>query len=209
MENTEIPKWLSWARQLQRISQNGIHFAKNDFEKQRFQEISEIAADILGQFTQVSNEKWLDGFSTQQGYATPKVSVRGAVFRDHQILLVREKLDGLWSMPGGWADLNDPPSKMIEREVWEESGYEVRAQKLFAVHESNHDRAPLEYWHSYTLYFLCDLLGGRPNQNIETSACGFFNLQEIPPLSPMRTSLQNISESFYYLDHPEAFCIFD
>ncbi len=209
MSEINIPNWMIWARQLQAISQSGMYFSSNDFDRERFQKISAIAAEIMADYTCVPKEKWQEGFTDQKGYATPKVSVRAAVFQDHHILLVHEKLDGLWSMPGGWADLNDPPSKMIEREVWEESGFIVKAVKLIAVHESNHDRHPLEFWHSYTLVFLCDLLGGEPGESIETSECDFFTEGSLPPLSLSRTTTKSIAEAFYFLDHPEAMSNFD
>jgi ADP-ribose pyrophosphatase YjhB (NUDIX family) len=151
----------------------------------------------------------LEEFSSQKGYATPKVAVRAAVFNDHHILLVKEKMDGRWSMPGGWADLNNPPSKMIEREVLEESGFIVKASKLIAVHESNHGLEPLEYWHSYKLVFLCDLLGGFARPSIETTEISFFPIDDLPELSPSRVSEDDIREAYYYLDHPNETTYFD
>jgi ADP-ribose pyrophosphatase YjhB (NUDIX family) len=118
-------------------------------------------------------------------------------------------MDGRWSMPGGWADLNNPPSKMIEREVLEESGFIVKASKLIAVHESNHGLEPLEYWHSYKLVFLCDLLGGFARPSIETTEISFFPIDDLPELSPSRVSEDDIREAYYYLDHPNETTYFD
>jgi len=209
MTEEKIPQWLNWARRLQAISQSGIHFAKNDFDLERFEKIQEISTEIMQNYTNLPNNYWLEEFSSQKGYATPKVAVRAAVFNDHHILLVKERMDGRWSMPGGWADLNDPPSKMIEREVLEESGYIVNASKLIAVHESNHNVEPLEYWHSYKLVFLCDLLGGYAHTSIETTEIDFFPFDNLPELSPSRISLDDIKEAYYYLDHPDETAYFD
>ena len=209
MPDNDIPKWLIWARELQAISQSGIHYASNDFDRDRFEKIGRISAAIMANYTQVPLEKWLEEFQEQKGYATPKVAVRGAVFRDHHILLVREILDGHWSMPGGWADLNDPPSKMIEREVLEESGYLVRAEKVIAVRESNHNKPPLSFWHNYKLVFLCNLIGGEARLSIETTEVAFFPPDQLPTLSSMRTSLQDIQEAFHFLDHPQESTLFD
>jgi ADP-ribose pyrophosphatase YjhB (NUDIX family) len=209
MTEEKIPLWLNWARRLQAISQSGIHFAKNDFDLERFEKIQEISTEIMQNCTNLPENYWLEEFSSQKGYATPKVAVRAAVFNDHHILLVKEKMDGRWSMPGGWADLNNPPSKMIEREVLEESGFIVKASKLIAVHESNHGLEPLEYWHSYKLVFLCDLLGGFARPSIETTEISFFPIDDLPELSPSRVSEDDIREAYYYLDHPNETTYFD
>lgn len=209
MTEEKIPQWLSWARRLQAISQSGIHYAKNDFDLERFEKIQQISIEIMQNFTKIPENYWLEEFSRQKGYATPKVAVRAAVFNDHHILLVKERLDGRWSMPGGWADLNDPPSRMIEREVLEESGFIVKARKLIAVHESNHDLQPLEYWHSYKLVFLCDLVGGSARPSIETTDIDFFPMDNLPELSPSRVSSDDIKEAYHYLDHPDDTTYFD
>ncbi len=209
MTDKEIPEWLDWARRLQAISQSGIHYATNDFDRERFEKVRNISVEILERYTGIGKESWQGEFHNQKGYATPKVAVRAAVFDDHQILLVREKLDGNWSMPGGWADLNDSPSKMVEREVFEESGFLVKATKLIAVHESNHDRLPLEYWHNYKLVFLCDLVGGSARPSIETTEIGFFHQNMLPELSKFRITDKDINEAFYHLDHPGESTYFD
>jgi ADP-ribose pyrophosphatase YjhB (NUDIX family) len=209
MTDEKIPQWLNWARRLQAISQSGIHFAKNDFDQERFEKVQQISTEIMQSYTKLPDAYWLEEFSSQKGYATPKVAVRAAVFNDHHILLVKEKMDGKWSMPGGWADLNDPPSKMIEREVLEESGYIVKARKLISVHESNHNMQPLEYWHSYKLVFLCDLISGNARPSIETTEIDFFPINNLPELSPSRVSRDDIKEAFYYLDHPDETAYFD
>lgn len=209
MIDRNIPSWLDWARRLQAISQSGIHFSRNDFELERFEKVRDISAEIMQTYTESPEIEWITEFNLQKGYATPKVAVRAAVFDDHHILLVKERMDGKWSMPGGWADLNDPPSKMIEREVFEESGYVVKARKLIAVHESNHDLLPLEYWHSYKLVFLCEIIGGEPRTSIETTDVKFFSTEEMPELSPSRISMKDIEEAYFYLDHPEETTYFD
>ncbi|MCJ7696057.1 MAG: NUDIX hydrolase [Anaerolineaceae bacterium] len=209
MADEKLPLWLQWARRLQAISQSGLFYSQNDFDIERFKEIQHISADILQNYTSVSENELLTLFNDQVGYATPKVTVRAAVFNDHRILLVREKLDARWSMPGGWADINDPPSRMIEREVFEESGFVVKAKKLISVHESNRDIMPLTYWHNYKLVFMCELIGGEPKTSIETTEIKFFPLQDIPELSPARNTLKDIEEAFYFLDHKNETTYFD
>jgi 8-oxo-dGTP pyrophosphatase MutT (NUDIX family) len=125
MSNGHVPRWLAWAREIQALSQTGLAFASNDYETQRYRRLAEIAAEIVGDHTDLPEERLYEDFAMQPGYATPKVDVRGAVVRDGEILLVQERVDGLWCMPGGWADVGDLPSEMVTREVWEESGYRV------------------------------------------------------------------------------------
>ena len=145
----------------------------------------------------------------QTGYATPKVDVRAAVFKEGQILLVQERSDGGWSLPGGWADVNERPSAMVEREVWEESGFQVRARKVVGVYESNHDRQPLTVYHAYKVVFLCDLLGGEARASNETLDVGFFGLDQLPPFSPNRTKLRFVQEAFAHLQDPRRPAAFD
>ena len=140
---SELPQWLNWAREIQAISQTGLHFAENDYQQQRFQRLSEISAEILGTYTNLDPVDMLEIFNDQIGYATPRVDVRGAAFQDGSLLLVRERVDGGWTMPGGWADVGDIPSAAVEREVFEEAGFEVKARKVIGIYDANRT-GPLE-----------------------------------------------------------------
>ena len=126
------PQWIRWARELQALAQTGSHFATSDYDRERYHRISEIAAEIFAKQGDIEGSKIRTIFAAQSGYATPKVDVRAAVFRDRKVLLVQERSDGLWTLPGGWADVNDSPSEAVEKEVVQESGFKVRAQtRLF------------------------------------------------------------------------------
>jgi len=143
----------------------------------------------------LSQQAVLDSFSMQAGYITPKIDVRGAVIRDGKILLVHERIDDRWSMPGGWADLGEVPSEMVAREVREESGFEVRAEKLIAVYDANRIQ-PMEFYHAWKLIFLCAITGGEAAASIETSGVDFFSPDDLPPLSEFRTNRTMIAEVF-------------
>jgi ADP-ribose pyrophosphatase YjhB (NUDIX family) len=147
----------------------------------------------------------LDLFAQARGYETPKVDVRGVVFNESRILLVRELLDGgRWTLPGGWADVNDRPSEAVEREVWEESGYQVRAAKLLAVYDRRlHGHRPPHPYGIYKLFFRCQLLGGAPKRSIETDEAQFFASDEIPDLSLARTTPEEIARFFEHASHPD------
>src|SRR5260221_1427239 len=127
------PQWLKWARELQALAQTGNHFATSDYDRERYARISEIAAEIFEKQGDTEGSKIRTIFEAQFGYATPKVDVRAAVFRDRKIPLVQERTDGLWTLPGGWADVNDCPSEAVAEEVLQESRFQLQAARLFAV----------------------------------------------------------------------------
>jgi hypothetical protein len=131
------PHWLDWAREIQALSQSGYHYAVNDYDRQRYARLAEIAAEIIQEHSQQKQADLLALFYQQKGYATPKVDVRGAVFRNGELLMVRERMDGGWTMPGGWADVGNVPSEAAEREVWEEAGFKVKARRIIGVYDAN------------------------------------------------------------------------
>ena len=195
-EKNRIPRWLEWAREIQALAQTGQTYALNDWQRQRYRRLMEISAEIINEHTHLPIEPILEGFVNQPGYATPKVDVRGAVFRHGEILLVREKIDGGWTMPGGWADVGDSPAQGAEREVWEESGFRVRARKVIGVYDANRAE-PLELYHAVKLVFLCDIISGEARTSDETTAVGFFSQDQIPqPFAGERTRARHIEHAF-------------
>ncbi len=202
-------QWLAWAREIQAIAQTGLHFTANEFDRQRYTRLAEISAEIFSEYTGAEKAKLVDVFLAQTGYATPKVDVRSAVIRDGQLLMVREKADGGWSMPGGWADVNEAPSTVAEREVWEESGYRVKARSLVGVYEAKGGVAPIGVFHAYKLVFLCDLLGGEATTSNETTDVGFFDPDQLPILSDRRTPPRVIERIFAHYREPSLPVDFD
>jgi len=203
------PKWLDWVQRLQAIAHNGLHYAENDYDAERYQKIRDLAVEMAAAHTGASPEKIDDIYAQEDGYITPKVDVRGAVFKDDAILLVREKVDGLWSLPGGWADIGDAPSEAIEREIYEESGYEARAVKLIALYDRNqHDHDPYPF-HAYKLFFLCELIGGEARATNETTDVAFFTEDALPPLSTTRVTEKQIARLFEHHRHPNLPTDFD
>jgi ADP-ribose pyrophosphatase YjhB (NUDIX family) len=204
------PKWLDWAREIQALAQTGLTFNKNEFDILRYRRLEEIAAEIVAAHTTLAQESIVENFRLQPGYATPKIDVRGAVIRDGKILLVQERSDGGWTMPGGWADVGDAPADMARREVWEESGFEVRVEKVVAVYDANRvPGARMEFYHAYKLVFLCAITGGEARPSNETSAVDFFDLEHLPPLSTYRTSRPMLEEVFAHFADPARPAAFD
>lgn len=202
------PRWLEWAREIKALSQSGLTFTQNEYEIERYQRLSEIAAEIAASYTQFSKEEWQKNFLSQPGYATPKVDVRGAVIRDGKILLVQERMDNCWAMPGGWADVGEMPSEMVVREVLEESGFEVVPRKVIGVYDANRTGRPMEFYHAYKILFLCEITGGAPRPSFETLAVDFFDFDKLPPLSPNRTNEKHLAEVLAHVhdqNRPTAF----
>ncbi|MBE0409816.1 MAG: NUDIX hydrolase [Anaerolineales bacterium] len=204
-----IPQWLEWGREIQALSQSGIHFAENTFQRERYERLMEIAAEILSTFSDLETVPLMGLFNNQIGYATPRVDVRGAIFRDEKLLLVRERQDGGWTMPGGWADVGDMPSEAVEREVNEEAGFKVRAQKIIGVYDANRT-GPWELFHAFKIVFLCEIISGEARTSNETSDVGFFALENLPEkLSGERTRPRHIMDAFSNLVNPGCATIFD
>lgn len=206
--NSKPPKWIDWAREIFSLSQSGITYSGNPYDIERYKRLQEITAEMIASQSEISKESALDSFSMQAGYITPKVDVRGAVIRDGKILLIQERADGNWAMPGGWADLGDSPRFVAEREVWEESGFRVKAEKVVAVIDANRIE-PMEFYHAYKIIFLCSLLGGEPRISYETLAVDFFDPDHLPPLSSYRTNEEMLREVFAHVADPSRPTAFD
>ncbi len=206
--NSKPPKWIAWAREIFSLSQAGLAYSQNEFDIERYKRLQEITAEIIESQSELPKESVLESFSMQAGYATPKIDVRGAVIRDNKILLIQERSDGRWAMPGGWADLGNAPASVAEREVWEESGYHVQAEKVVAVIDANRIE-PLEFYHAFKIIFLCTLIGGEPQVSHETMAVDFFDLNDLPPLSLYRTNASMLQEVFAHVQDPNRRTAFD
>lgn len=204
-------QWIEWVRELRAISQTGLHFARDPFDAERYRQVREVAAQILGQHSNLTRQEIVALDASDLGYATPRVDVRGALFRDGRILLVSETADGgRWTLPGGWADPNETPSQAVEREVVEESGFTVRAVKLMGVYDrAKHGLLPPYPFHIYKHFFLCEITGGEARESLETGGARFFAEDELPELSAGRVSAWLIGRCFEHGRHPELATDFD
>ncbi len=209
MNNENIPRWLQWAREIQALSQTGLHYTHDLYEMQRYQRLIEIAAEMVQNHTELPKEPMIENFSWQPGYATPKIDVRGAVVRDGKILLVQEKTDQRWCMPGGWGDVGEIPSEMVEREVLEESGFVVEPVKLIGVYDANRDGRPLQFFHAYKIIFLCEIISGFARPSEETLAVDFFDFNELPPLSSSRTNERHLADVLAHIKDGNKPAVFD
>lgn len=204
-------RWLQWVQRLQAIAQSGLTYQNHPYDVERYEQLQQITAEIMAAHTDLDVAAVLELFQREKGYATPKVDVRGAVFQDDRILLVRQRADGLWTLPGGWVDVGEPPSQAVEREILEESGFRTKAMKLAAVYDRDHPRhghLP-EIFHVYKLFFLCEMLGGEPAESYEIQQVGFFREDALPKLSLVRVVPSQIARLFEYHRHPDLPTDFD
>ncbi len=203
------PSWLERAKRLQAIAQTGLAYVRDPYDRERYEAVRDIAAAMIADGAGVELQALAGLFAAESGYATPKVDVRAAVFRDERILLVKERSDGLWTVPGGWADVGDSPRAAVEREVVEESGFEVRAVKLAAVYDRNRHGHTPHLFHIWKLFFVCEITGGSPRPSVETEAAGFFALDDLPALSTERVTSRQIAQMLEHHRHPERPTAFD
>jgi ADP-ribose pyrophosphatase YjhB (NUDIX family) len=202
-------QWLTWAKEIAATAQAGLAFTKDPFDKERYEELQKLSAEIMSTYSSYSMEKIEGLFSGQRGYPTPKVDVRGVVFSEGKLLLVKEEVDGRWSLPGGFCDINLSPSENVTKEIREESGYLTEAVKLLAVldyHKHPHPPIPFHY---YKLFIQCDVVGGEAESGLETADVGFFTLDGLPELSVGRNTESQIALLFEFLKDPAKETVFD
>ncbi len=199
------------ARELAALAQSGLHYTDNEYERERYQRVREIAVEMLSSVSAIPRQDILDWTKADFGYATPKVDVRAFVLQDGKVLLIREDADGgRWTLPGGWADVNDTPSESVIREVEEESGYEVRPVRLLAVLDRERQgHVPPYPVHIYKLFFLCEITGGAPRATAESSESRFFGRDEIPELSLSRVLPAQLERFFDAVERGELAAAFD
>jgi ADP-ribose pyrophosphatase YjhB (NUDIX family) len=204
------PKWLTWSQSIQAIAQSGLQYTQNPFDKERYRELIKIAAEMMAVQTESDAGEVLRIFSAQEGYATPKLDVRGVVFKGDKILMVRELMDGgAWTLPGGWIDINEPPSLAVERELREEAGVIVKARKILAVYDRNLHGHPAYPFHAYKLFILCDLIAEATPDPVETADPTYFAENKIEGLSEARVTLQEIKRMFEHHRQPNLPTDFD
>lgn len=203
------PKLLEWARKVQAIAQNGLAFTPDPFDRERYTELTELVAQLLAWHLELPAGETRALWDGERGYATPKVDVRGGIFQEERVLLVRERSDGRWTLPGGWVDVNDAPAAAVEREIREESGYRARAVKLAAVLDKNRHPHPPGIHHIFKLFFVCELTGGSAATSAETDGVDFFPLSALPELSLGRVLPAQIERLYQHWRQPALPTDFD
>lgn len=201
--------WLELAQQLQSISQAGLAYSKDAFDIERFDQLRGISRDIISNHSNLSEQDLKLTFTNERGYPTPKVDVRSVVFKENKILMVKEKMDGLWALPGGWADIGVSPSENALKETKEESGFTVKPIKVIAVLDRSQHSHPPSIHHIYKIFFLCEIVGGEAAAGIETDSVDFFAENDLPPLSVARNTLEQIKMVFQFQTGDRTETVFD
>jgi ADP-ribose pyrophosphatase YjhB (NUDIX family) len=208
----EVPTWLRWARRLQALAQSGLTYTRDPYDAERYEALRALAAEMLAAHAAGMPQDVVQRlFTAEVGYATPKLDVRGVVFRDDgALLLVRERSDGGWTLPGGWADVGESASEAVEKEVREESGYVARATKLIALLDRDRHGHPPHAHHIWKVFIRCSLIGGEAaGPGLETEDVGFFHADAVPPLSLTRVVRAQITRLFEHYAQPDLPADFD
>jgi ADP-ribose pyrophosphatase YjhB (NUDIX family) len=203
------PDWLRWSDALQTIASAGLTYSRDTFDRDRFEQIRVIAAEILSRHTDLVLPEAQARMCAEPGYVTPKVDVRAAIFDDDRVLLVQEVSDGRWSLPGGWADVGESPAEVAAREVREEAGLEVRVARLLAALDKRKHPHPPQLSYVYKLFFLCEVTGGTLQSSAETPRVEWFQRDALPPLSLDRVLPAQVERLFQHRDNPELPADFD
>lgn len=191
-----MEKWLKWAIEIQCLSQIGLTYTKDVYDRERYQRLREISAEMLAKKTEVSIEKVKDLFCHETGYQTPKLDTRAAIFRNNKILLVHEN-NGTWSLPGGWCDVLESVKSNTEKEVREETGLNVNAVKIISIQDRNKHNKPVYAYGVCKIFVLCEVINGKFVENIETTEIRYFSLQDLPHnLAEEKTNKEQIEMCF-------------
>ena len=201
-------KWLYWAQKMQSISQAGIEYSKDPYDVERFEQLRNLSAEIVSEYTEIDMEKVIDLFSNETGYQTPKIDVRASIIKDDKILLVQEN-DGEWALPGGWAEPHLSIKENTRKEVMEEAGVEIIPEEIIAVLDRNRHTNDNYPYSVYKIFIQCTFLSGSFRKNIETIRADFFDKDDLPVLSAARISQEQIDICFQHLKDKDRKIIFD
>lgn len=191
-----MEKWLKWAIEIQSLAQAGLTYTDNVYDIERYERLREIAAEIIEEKSNISLEKVKDLFCNENGYQTPKIDTRAAIFKDEKILLTHEN-NGTWSLPGGWCDVLESIASNTIKEVKEETGLDVETIKIIAVQDRNKHNKPIYAYGVCKIFVLCNVIGGEFIENIETTEIKYFSLDEIPNnLAEEKTNNEQIEMCF-------------
>lgn len=205
------PQWLLWARELQAMAQTGLAFPTSHWDQARYERLRALSAEIIAAHTTLPAPALAREFAKEWGYPTPKLDVRAAIFRDNQLLLVRETADNhRWTLPGGWADINLTPAENAAKEAFEETGFTVRPLKLAAALDRTRQGHTPQPFSAAKLFFLCEITGGEPRTSAETSEIAFFPEHALPhDLSVERTTRAQLLRMFEHHRNPALPADFD
>ncbi|MBJ7985535.1 MULTISPECIES: NUDIX hydrolase N-terminal domain-containing protein [Bacillus] len=192
-------KWIDWVKQIQSLAQAGLTYSKDVYDLERFQQLRDISIAMMSHYTKTDWEVVENLFASETGYQTPKVDIRAVIFQNEKLLFVKEKSDGKWALPGGWADIGYTPTEVAVKEVLEETGYKVDHFRLLAIFDKEKHQPSPSATHIYKIFIGCEIVGGEKKLSIETEDIDFFSENEIPDLSIARNTEWQIKEMFAFM----------
>lgn len=203
-------QWLAWAKRLSALADTGLHYCRDKFDRERYEEIAELSRSMMAALGSVPLARIASALGERDGHVTPKIDVRAAIIDDGKILLVKEKVDGRWTMPGGYAEIGLSAAENTVKEVWEEAGIQVEASRLYAIrHKARHPYPP-DVLDFYKLFFLCERLDRAPlDPGHEVFDAAYFSPDDLPPLSEPRVIAQDIADAFAFQADPQRPAIID
>ncbi|MDF1811518.1 MAG: NUDIX hydrolase [Verrucomicrobiales bacterium] len=197
-------------KEIRALSQSGLQYTKDPYDRERFERLIAISSELYAQLSNADLDTVEKFFFPEVGYATPKIDLRACVFQDHKVMLVKERSDGLWTLPGGWADQNESPREGIVREIKEESGFDAEIHALYAVKDRDRNPYKPKYPVSiYKLFFTATVISGQPVPNLEVSEIAFFDVDDLPPLSEARVLAQDVLDGYLFYTNGGQRCICD
>lgn len=191
-----MEKWLSWAIEIQSLAQAGLAYTSNVYDIERYERLREISAEMISEKTDIGIEKVKEIFCNETGYQTPKLDTRAAIFKGNKILLVHEN-NGTWSLPGGWCDVLESVKSNTIKEVREETGLDVKATKVISIQDRNKHNEPIYAYGVCKVFVMCEVIGGRFKENIETTEIKYFSIEDLPTnLAKEKTTKEQIEMCF-------------
>lgn len=201
--------WLEVAKTIQSIAQSGLTYCNNKYDIERYEQLRDLSVKIMSKYSECDMEIVRNLFANENGYQTPKIDIRAVVLRDNKILMVKEELDGCWSLPGGWADIGYTPSEVAVKEVSEESGFLVRPIRLLGILDKKCHPHPPSPYHVYKVFILCEIIDGELSTGLETTDVDFFSIDNLPELSVERNTKSQIIEMFKLVNDSEKSVLLD
>ncbi len=201
--------WLEWIKQVHAVARWGLTYAKDPFDLERYEVLLKLSVAMMADFAQLDTTRIENLFANEVGYLTPKVDVRGVVFEEGKLLMVQEKWDGRWTIPGGWADIGLSPAEVAAKEVQEEAGLIVKPVKMLAMLDKKFYPHPASPYHIYKVFMRCEIVSGEISTGLESQGVGFFSPDQLPELSSHRVTHEQITMLFQHYHDPHRPTDFD
>jgi len=200
---------LNFAKRLKSISDIGMLYSKDEYDRERYNEIMEISYQLMQGATGTELSSLKELFLLNKDYPTAKVDIRALVIKDDAVLLVKESADNKWSLPGGWADIGYSPKEVLIKECKEETGLEVIPQKLLAIFDKRFHPHPPQAFYVYKMIFHCKAVSTDISKGFDVLDVAYFDINNLPALSTDRILESQVKLAFEKAMMPNSEAYFD